>query len=219
MEKKGNLKDRAYTLIKNKIIKCEYLPNQFLVEAELMHVVGASRTPIREALNKLEQEGLITIMPKRGVMVNDITLAAVNEIFEVRFLIEPYMIRHYGRLIPESTVQKQLDLINEVGRAVYSAHGYAVDNDLHQLIINASGNAYLIGLMDKIYSQNHRLRILSGMRQNTRARETSLEHERILRYMLNQDYEKAAEAMEDHLKNSKTAAITAMMNSKSIIGG
>jgi len=217
MEKKGNLKDRAYTLIKNKIIKCEYLPNQFLVEAELMHVVGASRTPIREALNKLEQEGLITILPKRGVMVNDITLAAVNEIFEVRFLIEPYMIRHYGRLIPENVVQRQLDLISEVGRAVYSEHGYAVDNDLHQLLINASGNAYLIELMDKIYSQNHRLRILSGMRQNSRAKETSREHERILRFMLTKDYEKAAEAMEDHLKNSKTAAITAMMNSKSVI--
>jgi DNA-binding GntR family transcriptional regulator len=218
MEKKGNLKDRAYTLIKNKIIKCEYLPNQFLVEAELMHVVGASRTPIREALNKLEQEGLITILPKRGVMVNDITLAAVNEIFEVRFLIEPYMIRHYGRLIPESVIRKQLELVDEVGHTAYGEHGYVVDNDLHQLLINASGNAYLIELMEKIYSQNHRVRILSGMRQGSRAQETPAEHAKILKLMLEKNYEKAAEAMKVHLMNSKMAAISAMMNSKSVIG-
>jgi DNA-binding GntR family transcriptional regulator len=215
MEKAGNLKDRAYMLIKNKIVKCEYLPNQFLVETDLMKIVGASRTPIREALNKLEQDGLITILPKRGVMVNDITLAAVNEIFEVRFLVEPYMIQTYGKLIPESIIRKQLELVNEVGHAVYSERGYVIDNELHQLFINTSGNAYLITLMDKVYSQNHRLRILSGMHQETRAQETLAEHEQVLKYMLIKDYDKAAEAMRIHLMNAKMSAIQAMMNYKS----
>jgi len=214
MDKAGNLKDRAYNLIKSKIIKCEYLPNQFLVETELMKVVCASRTPIREALNKLEQDGLITILPKRGVMVNDITLAAVNEIFEVRFLIEPYMIQTYGKLIPEGVIKKQLELVNEVGHAVYSERGYIIDNELHQLFINASGNAYFIDLMDKVYAQNHRLRILSGMHQESRAKETLNEHEQILKFMLKKDYDKAADAMRTHLMNAKMSAIEAMMNYK-----
>ena len=91
MEPKENLKEKAYAIIKNKIICCEYRPGQFLNEQELRESVGASRTPIREALNKLEQEGLLEILPKRGVLVRDITLQEVNAIFEIRCMIEPYV--------------------------------------------------------------------------------------------------------------------------------
>lgn len=63
-----NLKELAYETSKQKIIQYEYRPNTFLSESLLMKEIDASRTPIREALNKLEQEGFITILPKKGVM-------------------------------------------------------------------------------------------------------------------------------------------------------
>ena len=100
-----NLRDKAYEVIKEKISNCEYQPGQFLIESELMKEVGSSRTPVREALNKLEQERLLKIMPKRGIYVNDITLGLVNEIFEVRLLVEPYIIQCYGKNISKDLLR------------------------------------------------------------------------------------------------------------------
>lgn len=71
---KGMLKDKAYAIIKDKIINCEYLPGEVLSESRLLEEIKSSRTPIREALNKLEQEKLVCIMPKRGILVNEVTV-------------------------------------------------------------------------------------------------------------------------------------------------
>ena len=62
---KESLKNKAYNLIKTKIVNCEYPPNSFLNETLLMDEIGSSRTPIREALSKLEQENLVRILPKK----------------------------------------------------------------------------------------------------------------------------------------------------------
>jgi DNA-binding GntR family transcriptional regulator len=211
MEKIASLKDKAYNIIKEKIVKCEYLPNQFLVENELMELVGASRTPIREALNKLEQEGLLVILPKKGVMVKDISLQEVNAIFEARLLVEPYIIKNYGHLLPKEVLQQQLYMVSASRHAVYNEKDYDEDNALHQLLINASGNVYLIGLLHKIYVQNHRIRILSGSMLRSRPEETIAEHEAILQRMLAEDFDGAAHAMEEHLLHAKKAAVEVMM--------
>ena len=68
-----NLKQIAYETIKRKIIHCDYMPNDILSEMMLMEEIDASRTPIREALNMLSQEGLVRIIPKKGIMVLPLT--------------------------------------------------------------------------------------------------------------------------------------------------
>ena len=65
---KVSLKQQAYTTIKNKILTCEYLPNSFLNEDLLCEELQVSRTPVRDALGRLEQENLIKIMPKKGFL-------------------------------------------------------------------------------------------------------------------------------------------------------
>ena len=74
---------------------CEYKPNTFLNEASLIQEIDASRTPIREAPNKLEQEGFVQIIPKKGVMVTGLTLQEINQTFEARILLEPFIIANY----------------------------------------------------------------------------------------------------------------------------
>lgn len=212
MSEKVNLKDRAYSIIKNKIIHCEYKPGEFLVESELMDVVGASRTPIREALNKLEQEGYIDILPKKGVMVRNITIAELNEIYEVRFLVEPYIIRTYGNLIPKNLVLELKESLNQAGTDAESS--YHKDEELHSMLMKISQNTYLMDILNRLYAQNHRLRILSGNLLSYRNAETIIEHELILDALLEKDYEKAAQAMMNHLQNSKDASMNIMINSK-----
>ena len=89
-----NLKQIAYETIKRKIIHCDYMPNDILSEMMLMEEIDASRTPIREALNMLSQEGLVRIIPKKGIMVLPLTMKEVAMTFEARMLMEPYIIEH-----------------------------------------------------------------------------------------------------------------------------
>ena len=88
---KLSLKLQAYQYLKTKILNCEYRPNEFLNEQKLCAEMGnISRTPMRDALGRLEQEGLITILPKKGLMVSGITEEDVHSMFEMRLLVEPY---------------------------------------------------------------------------------------------------------------------------------
>ena len=96
---KLSLKLQAYQYLKTKILNCEYRPNEFLNEQKLCAEMGnISRTPMRDALGRLEQEGLITILPKKGLMVSGITEDDVHSMFEMRLLVEPYALRTYGNL-------------------------------------------------------------------------------------------------------------------------
>lgn len=214
MAKKESLKDRAYNVIKKKIVCCEYNPGQFLIESDLMEVVGASRTPIREALSKLEQEGLLDILPKRGVMVRSITMADINEVFEVRILVEPYIIRQYGNMIPYHLKEELLQSLDMTGEEARGEMGYRKDQALHEILMNICQNNYFVDLLQRLYAQNHRLRILSGDFLSYRAEETVQEHRAVIKALLNNDYEGAAEAMLLHLQKSKEAAINVMINAK-----
>ena len=91
---KTNLKTLAYNKIRQKIVTCEYAPGTFLNEEILTEALSLSRTPIRDALGRLEQEGLIEIRPKRGITVKSLTVSDINMIFEVRNLYEPYILKN-----------------------------------------------------------------------------------------------------------------------------
>ena len=81
---KLSLKQLAYNSIKEKILKCEYMPNSFLNEDLLCEEFKVSRTPIRDALSRLEQEHLIKILPKKGFFVAPLSIGEINLTFETR---------------------------------------------------------------------------------------------------------------------------------------
>lgn len=208
---KNTLKEQAYAIIKENIINCVYAPSSFLVESELMQQVGASRTPIREALNKLEQENLVRILPKRGVLVSDITMGTLNEVYEVRRLVEPYIVREYGCRLDGEALRREYEQVKQSARLPTGMQLHRVDNDLHQMLLNVSGNSYLCAMMDNIYGHNNRIRVFSGMKVAERRSDTCKEHLEILRFLLEQDYERAAQAMLTHLENSKQTAVRALL--------
>ena len=110
---KPSLKLQAYQYLKTKILNCEYRPNEFLNEQKLCAEMGnISRTPMRDALGRLEQEGLITILPKKGLMVSGITEEDVHSMFEMRLLVEPYALRTYGDRIPQEQLAAYEELMH-----------------------------------------------------------------------------------------------------------
>lgn len=214
--KKESLKQQAYNIIKNKIISCEYPPNYLLNEEKLKEEIGASRTPIRDALSRLEQENLVHILPKKGIMVASLSIREINAIYEARMLVEPYAIEHYANQIEKERFQyydkifrkKEEDI--HKGMDVYG-DVYDIDDELHIQFINATENEYFKALYERIYYQNCRLRILSGVKSKKRIEDTQQEHLRIIGACLEKDWAKAAEAMREHLQCSKRASFETLI--------
>jgi DNA-binding GntR family transcriptional regulator len=197
-----NLKEKAYHIIKNKIINCEIPPGASLNEKELKDEIGASRTPIREALNKLEQENLIKIKPKRGIFVNDITMKDIRDIFMIRKFMEPYIMKLSIKNIKKDELIKFKKLFEEFYTDRKDDIYYTkLDARFHYFLIKASDNKYLINMMQQIFIQNHRIRILSAKKDH-RLEDSIEEHLNIINLMLDSKIEKAASKMEEHLQKS-----------------
>ena len=100
------LKQQAYRIIKNKILYCEYAPNEVLNEELLLQDTGYSRAPIRDALGRLEQEHLLVIMPKKGIRISDVNMNDISSVFEMRCMVEPYVIRMYGNRLDKEKLRE-----------------------------------------------------------------------------------------------------------------
>lgn len=208
------LKQQAYEIIKEKILSCEYPPDTVLSEEQLRETVGASRTPVRDALSRLEQEELVRILPKKGILVVPVSVHQINMIYETRFLLEPYAVRTYGRQVPKEWYEEINCFLCEENLQLQSCESlYEFDRRFHQQLIEASSNTYLINMYDRIYAQIRRLRILSGERSPRRLKETGTEHRKIAQACLAGDWDGAATAMEEHLRGSRQAALEAVQES------
>lgn len=210
--KKESLKTQAYNIIKHKIVTCEYEPNSLINEDILRNEVGASRTPVRDALSRLEQEGLITILPKKGILVSGLSISDINMIFEVRLLLEPYALRNYAHMLSEETF---LGFFNEL--PANSENGgsqgyYDFDDRLHKTIVETIPNKFLTHTYDLIQTQNRRYRIMTGQIQAERIVDTGREHMELLKACLRRDWEAAAGSMVSHLQASKNATFSLLFN-------
>lgn len=209
--RKETLKQQAYNIIKKKIITCEYPPNFLLNEEKLKDEIGASRTPIRDALSRLEQENLVRILPKKGIMVASLSIREINAIYEARMLVEPYAIEHYANKVGKERLEYFRKIFRD-GKEIQERI-YDVDDKLHIEFINAMDNEYFQAMYERIYYQNCRLRILSGVKSEKRIEETLQEHLKIINACLEEQWQDAAEAMREHLVCSKRASFMTIIES------
>src|SRR6056297_2296916 len=100
MENTLSLKDKVYSKIKIAIIKGELRPDQPISETEMAVAMNISRAPIREALNKLEQDGFVVNIPRKGCKVTPITKKEISDIYEMRLVMEPFALQKSIDKIP-----------------------------------------------------------------------------------------------------------------------
>ena len=105
MAKNDNLTNQVYQSLKKQIINNEVLPNTYLDEKHLCETLGVSRTPVREALARLEQDGLVVSIPRRGVMVSELSLSTILELIHIRKVMEPSLLRPYFRLYDKEVLR------------------------------------------------------------------------------------------------------------------
>jgi DNA-binding GntR family transcriptional regulator len=199
------LKKYAYNEIKRKILNCDYAPGCLLNEQFLTSELNISRTPIREALNRLDQEGLIRILSKKGILVSNISIIDLTHIYQVRIELEPYVVRMAG---PHLDLEKLMyyrklfymesddkNSIPELETDV-SFHGYLTDN---------CHNKYIHQLMKKVLDENERIMIFT--RNKVRIEHARNEHLKIIDLLMVGDYEAASRVMRTHIENCRDSAV------------
>lgn len=208
---KKTLKDKAYQIIKEKIITCQYWPGTVLNENELVQEVDSSHTPIREALSRLEQENLVKIMPKKGIWVTDVQMSDVRDVYEVRELIEPHIIRRWGCNISKDELREYIESCEKALKCSGNEKGkIELDDKLHDMILSSCRNAHLYRTLKQLQDQTRRMRIMTGDR-NSRLKYSIAEHIEITKCILDDDYEKAVEAMIYHLQQGKQSSFDLLM--------
>ena len=207
---KTNSTTLAYHHIRQKIITCEYAPGAFLNEEMLTEDMNLSRTPVRDALSRLEQEGLIQIRSKRGIMVTPLSVREINMIYEMRLLYEPYALLNYGTLLPQESLTEFYHIFSHKNSDTEcfqnNDYFYDLDSRFHLMIIETCPNIYIHRSYRLIHAQDTRLRYMTGNVSNNRLEETFREHLAIIVPCLQGNWEKAAEKMVLHIEESKKSA-------------
>ncbi|MDR3563064.1 MAG: GntR family transcriptional regulator [Negativicutes bacterium] len=200
-----SLKEKAYSVIKEDIICCKYPPGSVLSEKELVERLGISRTPIREALNRMEQEGLVKIVPQRGVFVADVTLKTTLELYQVRELLEPFIVRLATPLAAAERLGEFQTAFAAQVESTAKEEIIALDHRFHFYLAESCGNAFLAQLMANIRTQIDRTRVTSS-RDWQSVKLGVAEHLDIIAALLARDEEKASQAMYSHIVRSRQAA-------------
>ncbi|WP_320956622.1 GntR family transcriptional regulator [Enterocloster asparagiformis] len=200
-----DLKNHAYSVIKDRLINCIYEPGSFLNESMLANELGLSRTPIREAISRLETDGLLVVMPKKGIYVSEISINDVHQIFQTRLEIEPITVRMASSYLPEDVLLtfKQKFSEKETGDIKNS---FKLDTAMHLFIIEYCGNRYIIEMMKKLFEDNTRV-IIASKQNQCNIHDARLEHLEIIDSLLSHDTEKSVELMRTHIESCRRAAI------------
>ena len=212
-----SLKRKAYGIIKENIVTCRYAPGEFLNESQLMEEIGTSRTPIREALSKLEQEKFVRIVSKKGVMVSELTLKEIGDVYQVRLMLEPQMVRQWGGNIPVDALEACRFKLLSYSPEMDVTQRNEIDDCLHRLIFDSCPNAYFQQWMTHIYCQNQRIRVVTGQLGQL-MQENNEGHLRITEKLLMSDYEAAADLLTSHLELAKKNTFDNLLKSNPTYG-
>ena len=175
--------------------------------------MGVSRTPVREAFQALEADGLVTRYPNLGAVVTELDLRHVVEAFQIREFIESPAAGIAAKVLKETEVSELLEVFNRLSQSdptdeTITLHGQA-DTRTHTLIAQASGNSLLVSILENL--NNICLRALA-LGTLIRFKESIPEHTRLLNAMLQRDSEAAEQAMRAHLSATRQRLAEVIVN-------
>jgi len=160
----AQLRELAYAQIKQRIISCEYRPGDAINEAQLTAALGIGRTPIHQALHRLEVEGMVTIMPRKGVMVTALSLNDVLDMIEVRVSNEQLCIKLAVERATDADIQSMRDIL-DCTPALLAKHDVpglmSLDLQFHMSISAAAHNRVLAELLRHLHEKQARFWFLS----------------------------------------------------------
>jgi DNA-binding GntR family transcriptional regulator len=193
----------AYSKIKQQIIDLHLKPGQIILAQNLSNDLGISRTPIREALVRLTQEGLVEHAEGRKFRISEITLKNILEIYEIREALEIAAVRDISKKIRPEHIDTIETIMREMRNALEAQDFdkfFKLDLDFHSVFLEVHGNQTMIKVLERLYDQIQRIRYLT-MNLEGRTSHTIDEHELILRNLKKRDPQKVGDAIHSHFEN------------------
>jgi DNA-binding GntR family transcriptional regulator len=205
LEKPKELKDWAYARIKRDVLTGKYIPGEQLRVEELAETMKISRTPVREALLMLEHESLINVAPRVGFFVKGITKQEMQELFELRELIEGYAAEKAAAHLEPKDLEGLEALLRE-GQAAFDRGdlpGFLQSEiKLHSSIQEHAQNKHLLRMIESLKDLTYRERVLS-LSSTENVKESLREHERIVNAFRQRDGPLAVSMMREHISSVK----------------
>ena len=207
------LHETAYDQIRSRILNNQLVPDEPLSEYQLAIDLNMSRTPIREALKRLEHDGLVRFVVNRGAFVRGLSASDISEIYEVREQLEGFAAFAAATNMTDAEIaalERELAYSERLVNQGRFAETFESDVHLHRSLIAATNNDRLAAILATLADQVHRIRVLSP---NTpgRIEATLREHQEILSCIKRRDGEAARMAMVSHLKAAHKNAIQLLM--------
>jgi GntR family transcriptional regulator, rspAB operon transcriptional repressor len=202
------LTQTVYELLRAKIMARELLPGQRIDVAMLARALGVSRTPVKEAINRLAAEGAIEILPQHGTFIASIDWPTLSELHDIRLMIETYVCDALTVPISDDKLTELRRLIEEMERLTdgdrfvdFPAH-LEIDRLFHTAVVRLAGNARLAQLYEQINLPIRLARAYPDRGDLSGALATRAEHLAIVDALATGDAARAREATRDHLQSA-----------------
>jgi DNA-binding GntR family transcriptional regulator len=199
------LRDVVFNTLRQAILKGELAPGERLMEIQLAERLGVSRTPIREAIRKLELEGLVLMVPRKGAEVAKISEKSLRDVLEVRRSLEELAIElACQRMTPEAIEELEIKQ-EEFKEAVEKGNAMEIaetDEAYHDVIYKGTCNDRLVQMINNLREQMYRYR-LEYIKDEDKRQILLLEHDNILKAVRQRKVQEAKEAMREHIDNQE----------------
>ena len=208
------LRDVVFETLRDAIIRQVLKPCERLMEIQLADEMGVSRTPVREAIRKLELEGLVVMVPRKGAYVAGVSMKDIHEVYEVRSALEMLAVT----LAAERITDEELDALErqvlreseEESKKDGSLDNIIyIDSSFHDIIYQAAHNQRLVQFVNILQEQLQRFRAASLARPG-RSKTALEEHKKIVEALSERNGELAARLAREHIENAENAMIASM---------
>jgi DNA-binding GntR family transcriptional regulator len=216
-----NLSARVYNQIKNLILCNEIMPGQKLHHQQLSERLGVSRTPVREALTRLVQEGYVSFLPNRGFTCKEIRMQEAEELYELREALEAFAVEKAIATLTENALTQLREKINAYGRDVqhrFTRERLVYDQDVHLQIAKLTGNETLRNTLSHVFERIVLKRRTDGLYDPARGIDAHHEHLRLLDAMEQRDAAAAVAILRNHIQAGKKNVMADLEHRQEIRG-
>ena len=203
---KTALHTQAYELIKHEIITLRFRPGEYLNEAQVSKLLKIGRTPVHQALNRLMLEGMVEVIPRKGVIVKAVSLNDILEMIDVRIINESYCARLAAARAGESDIAEMERILDEAEKTTTDLdtdRQMLLDRDFHNALSRAAGNAVLTDFVRTLHDSSLRFWFIS-LRDPVHHVAVKEQHRAILDAIKRSSPDAASNAVRNHIESFRS---------------
>ncbi|MFQ5852338.1 MAG: GntR family transcriptional regulator [Candidatus Binatia bacterium] len=201
-----NLSGRVYHEIRSLILRNEIMPGQKLHHQELSDHLGVSRTPVREALSRLVQEGYVTLLPNRGFICKEIGMQEAEELYDLRECLEAFSVEKAILKVNDKALerlQQKIDLYGQDTDKQFTRERLIYDRDIHLEIADIAGNETLKGTLSQVFERIILKRKTDSLYDLARGVSAHQEHLKLIDAIRRRNANAAVRIIRDHIQEGK----------------